>query len=319
METQITTMIVYLLNIIWLYLKEVFRNQPRHYYVEEEGYIQLLTDLLEQPIKTNRNGDTHSMFGNTYRFDISDNKLPLLTTKYVSFRNVLHELLWFLRGDTDANILKNNNVKIWNGNSTREFLDNNGFKDYKEGECGPIYGWQWRNFNGDYPNDENKNGKNQILYAINEIKKGSRRAVISGWNPCQLNQMVLPPCHILYIFYVNNQELSCHMTMRSNDTFLGLPYNIASTALLTHIISVITKKIPKEIVISVADAHLYVEHVESAKLQIKNNITSPPLLYINKEFNKNHDILEWIDTLKEDDFTIIDYHSRGRISAPMIA
>lgn len=305
--------------IIRLLFKSFFDKKPKHYYLGEEGYIDALIDLLDQPVKDNRNGKTHSMFGNTYRFDISDNKFPLLTTKHVSFRNILHELLWFLRGDTDATILNDKNVKIWNGNSTREFLDKSGLKNYKEGECGPIYGWQWRRFNANYPDGKNdKNGKDQVLYAINEIKKGSRRAVISAWNPCQLDEMALPPCHILYVFYVNDNELSCHMTMRSSDTFLGLPYNIASTALLTYIIGIITKKEPKEIVVSVADAHLYVEHIEAVKKQINNNITSPPLLHISKEYNE-HDIEEWIKSLTDNNFILVDYKSRGVISAPMIA
>lgn len=309
--------------MIYQFIKECFLNlfgyKPKHYYVDEDGYIELLKDLLRQPIKHNRNGDTHSMFGNTYRFDISNNKFPLLTTKYVSFKNILHELLWFLKGETDASILDKNNVKIWNANSSRDFLDTHGFKNYKTSECGPIYGWQWVRFNANYPNNKNdSNAKNQILYAIDEINNGSRRAVISAWNPCQLDKMVLPPCHILYIFYVNGDDLSCHMTMRSSDTFLGLPYNIASTALLTYIIGKITNKEPKEIVISVADAHLYVEHINQAKKQIENNILDFPYIHLNREY-LGGDISEWINTLSENHFEILQYYNKGIISAPMIA
>ena len=294
-----------------------------HYYKDEYGYLLLLTDLLSlQTTKNNRNGYTLSMFGNTYRYDISDGKLPLLTTKHVSFKNVLLELLWFLHGKTNAKLLNEQGVKIWNGNSTREFLDSQGLHDYEEGECGPIYGHQWRKFN-----DE----KDQIPYLVNEIKKGSRRAVLSGWNPCKLDKMCLPPCHILYIFYVDgdsNENISCHMTMRSNDTFLGLPYNIASTALLTYIIGKLTHKKPKEIVINVCDAHLYVKHIEAAKEQILNPVKEFPTVELLKDYNGDsaaeaaccrEDVVKWIEELKYTDFVLHNYNSAPRISAPMIA
>ena len=300
-----------------------FLNQPLHYYQNESGYIQLLKDLLQYgDIKKNRNGDTLSLFGNTYRFNISNNTFPLLTTKYTSFKNICSELLWFLKGQTDSKILYKEGVKIWNENSTREFLDNLGLHDYPEGECGPIYSWQWRRFNADYPiGISQDNGKDQILYLVDEINKGSRRAVLSGWNPCQLDQMCLPPCHILYIFYTDSDNnISCHMTMRSNDTFLGLPYNIASTALFTYILGKITNKTPKEIVITVCDAHLYVEHIKSAEKQIENDILEFPKISIKKEFNAESDnVSEWIESLCLSDFQIDNYQSATAIKAKMIA
>jgi thymidylate synthase len=289
-------------------------------YENEKGYIELLKDLLKSDIKNERNGDTYSMFGNLYKFDISNNKFPLLTTKYVSFKNIFYELMWFINGKTDSKILDKNNVKIWNQNSNRETLNNLGFINYNEGECGPIYGWQWRSFNADYPNKINM-GFDQFKYIINEINKGSRRAVLSAWNPLQLEEMVLPPCHLLYTFYIsgkNKEFISCHMNMRSNDTFLGLPYNIASTALLTYMLAKVTNKIPKEICISVTDAHLYIEHVNVVNKQILNPILDMPEIKILKKYENDMDPIKWIEELEFKDIEIINYTSAESIKAKML-
>lgn len=289
-------------------------------YENEKGYIKLLKDLLKSDIKNERNGDTYSMFGNLYKFDISNNKFPLLTTKYVSFKNIFYELMWFINGKTDSKILDKNNVKIWNQNSNRETLNNLGFINYNEGECGPIYGWQWRSFNADYPNKINM-GFDQLKYIINEINKGSRRAVLSAWNPLQLKEMVLPPCHLLYTFYIsgkNKEFISCHMNMRSNDTFLGLPYNIASTALLTYMLAKVTNKIPKEICISVTDAHLYIEHVDVVNKQILNPILDMPEIKILKKYENHMDPIKWIEELEFKDIEIINYNSAPSIKAKML-
>tara|TARA_B000000475_G_C15998315_1_gene447836 strand:- start:1089 stop:1970 length:882 start_codon:yes stop_codon:yes gene_type:complete len=290
-------------------------------YENENGYINLLKDLCKSDIKNERNGKTYSMFGNLYKFDISNNKFPLLTTKFISFKNIFYELMWFIKGETNSKLLDNNNVKIWNQNSSKETLNNLGFTKYKEGECGPIYGWQWRSFNADYPYKNNNKGFDQLQYVINEIKKGSRRAVLSAWNPLQLNEMVLPPCHLLYTFYTsgeNREFISCHMNMRSNDTFLGLPYNIASTALFTYIIAKVTNKIPKEICISVTDAHLYFEHLDAIKEQILNPILDQPYIKINKNYQENQDPIKWIEELNFEDIEIINYTSAKSIKAKML-
>lgn len=290
------------------------------FYFEESGYIKLLNDLIssyDTNLKLGRNGTTISMFGNNYKFNLK-NGFPILTTKKVSFKNIYGELLWFLKGQTDAKLLEKDNINIWKGNSSREFLDSHGLYHYADGECGPIYGWQWRNFNATYPNKEYL-GVDQLRFIIEEIKKGSRRAVLSAWNPSQYHEMALPPCHILYIFYVNNGELSCHLTMRSSDTFLGLPYNIASTALLTHILAKVTGLIPNEICIAVCDAHLYTEHIEVAKEQIKRNIYEKPTLVFNKNYETSDDPMNWIESLTLDDIILKDYKHGEAIKANMIA
>lgn len=289
------------------------------FYYEELGYLELLNDLVtsyDSNLKSGRNGTTISMFGNNYKFNLRDG-FPILTTKNVSFKNIYGELLWFLKGQTDAKILEKDNINIWRENSSRDFLDSNGFENYAVGECGPIYGWQWRYFNATYP-DKQQLGTDQLRFVIEEIKKGSRRAVISAWNPTQYNQMVLPPCHILYIFYINNNELSCHLTMRSSDTFLGLPYNIASTALLTHILAKVTGLTPGDICIAVCDAHLYTEHVDAAKEQIKRVIYEKPTLVFNKNYRTTDDAIEWIESLTLDDIILNDYRHGKAIKVDII-
>lgn len=289
-------------------------------YYEENGYLEALKILLNSNIKENRNGETLSKFGISYKFRLDDG-FPLLTTKKMFMKGIIAELLWFLRGETNSKILEKEKVNIWKGNSTKDFIEKQEL-DYEEGECGPIYGWQWRNFNGTYPkiNDEN-DGIDQLRYVIEEVMKGTRRAVLSGWNPIQLGKMVLPPCHILYIFYTEGEELSCMMTMRSNDTFLGLPFNIASLAILTMIIGIVTGKKAKEICISVCDAHLYVEHIEQAKEQIKRKPLEKPILNIKKEIKKEMSIeekLKWIEELKLEDFEITEYDCYDKIEAKMV-
>ena len=173
------------------------------YYENESGYIELLKNVLNEgeEIKT-RNGITISKFGYLLKFtDI--NNFPLLTTKKVFYRGVLEELLWFLKGSTNTKYLQDKNVHIWDGNSTREYLDNNGFTNYEVGELGPVYGWQWRYYGKKYNKTGDENGIDQIKYVIEELLKenNSRRAILNAWNPLQLNEMALPPCHIMYNFY----------------------------------------------------------------------------------------------------------------------
>ena len=290
-------------------------------YYEEKGYLELLNILVNSPIKNGRNGSTLSTFGINYKFRLDDG-FPLLTTKKMYTKGIIAELLWFLKGETDSKILEKQNVNIWKGNSSKEFILQQQLS-YDEGECGPIYGWQWRNFNGSYPLVDNEyNGIDQIKYIIEEINKGSRRAVLSAWNPQQLKDMVLPPCHILYTFYKDNDDnLSCHLTMRSNDTFLGFPFNLASVSILTHIIAICTNTKPKEICISVTDAHIYNEHIEQAKIQINRipyNKPSFKIKKIPKKILNVDEAIEWINSLNIDDFEFNDYKSHERIIANMV-
>ena len=215
-------------------------------------------------------------------------------------------------------------MHIWDGNSTREYLDNNGFTNYEVGELGPVYGWQWRYYGKKYNDIGDENGIDQIKYVIEELLKenNSRRAILNAWNPLQLNEMALPPCHIMYNFYKNKDGLSCLMTMRSSDLFLGLPFNIASTALLTHIIAKVLHLEVKDIAVSITDAHIYKEHVDAVNEQINRDIYENNCkLNINKEVpNIDSNITEkinWINNLKYEDFEFINYKSHNTIKAIM--
>ena len=217
-----------------------------------------------------------------------------------------------MRGSVNSKELEEKGVNIWKGNSNRDFLDANGFYDYEEGYLGPIYGFQWRSFNGEI---------DQLKYILNEINKNSRRIIINAWNPCQLNLQVLPPCHILYNFYIDDDKnLSCMMFMRSSDLFLGLPFNIASTALLTYIIAKVMGLKVKEVAISICDLHIYEEHLEAVEEQLKREPYNLPKLNINKDIDINLSIdekIKWIENLVFEDFQLIDYKCHPIIRAIM--
>jgi len=293
-------------------------------YKNEEGYLKLLLDILNNgEKKITRNGAVLSQFGISIAFNNINELFPLLTTKKVFFRGVVEELLWFLKGSTNVKELQDKNIHIWDGNSSRDYLDSIGLVHYKEGELGPVYGHQWRNFNGTY-NMTKKNGIDQIAYVIDELRKNnnSRRAVLSAWNPSQLNEMALPPCHLMYNFYKNSKGLSCMMTMRSSDLFLGMPFNIASTALLTYIIAKILHIEPINILITSNDAHIYEEHIAAVLIQtterdiyrfpkLKINIDAPP---IDSDIKI---IMKWIENLKYENFELKDYKCHDTIKTIM--
>jgi thymidylate synthase len=295
------------------------------FYSSEEGYLQLLKDTLQDGEKREtRNGIVISRFGCMMNFKNIGQYFPLLTTKKMFFRGIVEELLWFLRGSTNAKDLQEKGVHIWDGNSSREYLDSIGKQGYAEGELGPVYGWQWRKFGKDYHNANNDSKcVDQIKYVIEELQKdnNSRRAVLSAWNPVDLNKMALPPCHILYVFYKNKDGLSCHMTMRSSDLFLGLPFNIASTALLTHIIAKVLHMKPNEVSLSLCDAHIYEEHVEKVNIQLEKELYNLPSLHINKQppslGSHIEDKIRWIEELEYDDFVLENYKSHEAIKAIM--
>jgi thymidylate synthase len=308
------------------------------FYKNEEGYINLLKDTLNGEFKNTRNGNVFSRFGCMIKFDNISTSFPLITSKKVFFRGIVEELLWFLKGSTNANELKEKNVNIWNGNSTREYLDSVGLQDYEEGELGPVYGWQWRMFGKKYtPNKLNDSpedrpeasspspefgGADQVKYVITELlMENSRRAVLSAWNPVDLNIMALPPCHIIYIFNKTKDGLCCHLTMRSSDLFLGLPFNIASCALLTQIIAHLLHMKSSEICLSLCDAHIYEEHIEQVKKQIDLEIYESPRVIIEKAApdieSSIDDKIKWIESLTYSDFTLIDYKSHDKLPAIM--
>ena len=285
--------------------------------LNEQGYLNLLKDTYENGIKKEtRNGYTYSTFGALLRFNLeNDIFFPLITTKKIFFKGVIEELLWMFRGSVFSKELEEKGVNIWKGNSSREYLDSVGLVDYEEGYLGPIYGYQWRKFNGII---------DQIKYLLFELSlKNSRRALISAWNPCQLKDQALPPCHLIYNFYKNDDNtLSCMMYMRSSDLFLGLPFNIASTAAFATIIATVMGMKVKDVCISICDCHIYEEHVSQVEeqltrkcfkfpsLTIKNNVDNIKDLPINKK-------IEWIENLKFEDFILTDYECHSSLKAPM--
>ena len=307
------------------------------YFQGENGYLSLLKETLENgESKTTRNGVVTSIFGCMINFKDIATSFPLITTKKMFFRGIVEELLWFLRGSTNAHELKQKKIHIWDGNSTREYLDSIGL-DYPEGELGPVYGWQWRRFGKEYrcengeediyndigDTDSDTDGIDQIKYVLEELSKdtNSRRAVLSGWNPCDLKKMALPPCHILYIFNKTSEGLCCLLTMRSSDLFLGLPFNIASSALLTIILSHVLHIKASKISVAISDAHIYMEHIEQVKTQIELEIYDSPTVIITKPAppieSSIEEKIEWIECLSYNDFELVNYKSHKSLSALM--
>lgn len=285
---------------------------------EEISYLMLLSKLLKAAPKDDRTGTgTSEIFGHQMRFDLSKG-FPLLTTKKVHFKSIAIELFWFLRGRTDNQWLKERGVTIWDEWATEEKCKQFG---RKEGDLGPIYGHQWRNFGGvkDYDVEIDgegnahdiypKNGFDQISWVINEIKTNpnSRRLIVSGWNPSEANQVALPPCHTMFQFHVNEGKLSCQLYQRSADTFLGVPFNIASYALLTHIIAAECGLEVGEFIWTGGCVHLYKNHFEQAKLQLTRSPRQFPKLVIK---NKKP-----FDKYEFEDFEIVDYNPHPSIKA----
>jgi len=257
-------------------------------------YLDLLQYILDNGIEKNdRTGvGTRSVFGYQMRFDLQ-NGFPLVTTKKLHLRSIIYELLWFIHGDTNIKFLHDNNVSIWD-----EWADENG-------DLGPIYGKQWRRWEG-------KDGKviDQLSWVINEIIKNpnSRRLIVSAWNVAEISEMKLPPCHVLFQFYVANNKLSCQLYQRSADVFLGVPFNIASYSLLTHMIAQVTGLQVGEFIHTFGDVHLYLNHIEQAKLQLSREPFALPQLKLNQNI-KN------IDDFQFEDIEIINYQAHPAIKA----
>jgi thymidylate synthase len=275
----------------------------------DEIYKSLVNRTLNTGIKkTDRTGTgTLSTFGNMIEFDISQS-IPILTTKRIYWKSVINELLWFMRGDTDANILKKQGVNIWNANSSKSALENIGIHHLAEGDCGANYSFQWRHFGADYKTSgDNYEGQgiDQIKFIENLLKtdKHSRRIFLSAWNPNDLNKTVLPPCHVSCQFYVDNDDnLSCHMYQRSCDLFLGLPFNILSYAILTNLLAKRCNMKASRLCISIGDTHVYNDHLQQIYEQFKRTSLCMPRLLISDSVIKK-DIKE----LALNDFNIIGY------------
>jgi thymidylate synthase len=274
--------------------------------IEELSYLSLLKHILENGSKKeDRTGiGTLSVFGTQLRFSLENNKVPILTTKKMFLKGVIEELLFFLRGDIDTKKLKG--VNIWKGNTSRAFLDKRGLKDLPEGDMGKGYGYQWRKFGGK---------TDQIKSLIQGLKNdpNSRRHLITAWNPNELDECALPPCHMMYQFYVDNNNLSLLFNMRSVDLFLGLPFNLLSYAALTHIVAKLTGLKAKELIFVGGDSHIYLNHLEQVKLQLSRTPYEFPELYIDKEF----ETIEEAEKLKFEDFRINNYKYYPAIKAEM--
>ena len=286
----------------------------------ENQYLELIQKIINTGEKREtRNSITYSVFGEKLEFDISKS-IPFITTKKLAWKTVIKELLWFLSGSTDNTKLLEQNVNIWKDNASREFMNLLGFKDREENDLGPIYGHQWRHFNAEYKDhktDYTNQGIDQIQYVLNLLKNDpmSRRIILSAWNPCQISQMNLPPCHILAQFYVSNtKELSCLLYQRSADVGLGLPFNIASYAVLTYILAKLSNLTPKKLIITIGDAHIYENHIDALKEQCIRKPFNFPILNINpnKEYHN-------VDDFLIDDFSIENYQSHDIIKMNMIA
>eukprot|EP01006_Ploeotia_vitrea_P036486 TRINITY_DN66026_c6_g1_i2.p3 TRINITY_DN66026_c6_g1~~TRINITY_DN66026_c6_g1_i2.p3 ORF type:complete len:253 (-),score=136.10 TRINITY_DN66026_c6_g1_i2:83-841(-) len=249
------------------------------------------------------------------RFSLRDDVFPLLTTKRTFWRGVAEELLWFISGSTNGKLLSDKKIRIWDGNGSREYLDSIGLTEREEGDLGPVYGFQWRHFGAKYTDvhaDYSGHGIDQLAICIDKIKNNpnDRRIIMSAWNPTDLKQMALPPCHMFCQFYVANGELSCQMYQRSCDMGLGVPFNIASYALLTRLVAQVCDLKPGEFVHTLGDAHVYLNHVDALELQLQREPRPFPKLKINPEVKD-------IDGFKFSDFTLVGYNPHGKIPMKM--
>ena len=261
-----------------------------------DEYLRLINHILENgEEKGDRTGTgTLSVFGYQMRFDLSKG-FPMVTTKKVHLKSIIHELLWFIKGDTNVKYLQENGVRIWN-----EWADENG-------DLGPVYGKQWRDWK-----DNNGRSIDQLEQVIDMIKSNpnSRRIIVSAWNVGELDEMALMPCHAFFQFHVANGKLNCQLYQRSADVYLGVPFNIASYAILTHMIAQICGLEAGTFVHTLGDAHLYTNHLEQARLQVSRKPMPLPTLKLNPNI-KN------IDDFKFEDFEVLDYQHHPHISAPI--
>ena len=261
-----------------------------------QQYLDLMQYVLDRGTdKADRTGTgTRSVFGYQMRFNLADG-FPVLTTKKLHLRSIIYELLWFLRGDTNIGYLHEHNVSIWD-----EWAD-------ADGNLGPVYGYQWRS----WPAPDGRH-IDQISNLLQQIKHNpdSRRLIVSAWNPALVDEMALPPCHALFQFYVVEGKLSCQLYQRSADIFLGVPFNIASYALLTMMIAQVCDLEPGEFIHTLGDAHLYSNHFEQAKLQLSRTPKKLPQMHLNPEVKD-------LFSFQFEDFTLTDYHPDAHIKAPV--
>jgi len=287
---------------------------------QEQQYLDLIKNILDNGTwEEGRNGRVKSVFGNMMRFDLTNGQIPILTTKKTAWKTCLKELLWFIRGETDNKLLQDQGVHIWDGNTTREFLDSRGL-NYREGLIGPGYGFQWRHFNAPYDQETggpSEKGIDQLQQIIDALKdpsqRTSRRLVMTAWNPLQLDKMALPPCHILCQFNVHDgNKLSCALFQRSCDVALGASFNIASYSFLTHLLAKHCGLVAHEFVYFIGNCHLYEDHVEPMYAVLDKVPFNFPTVLI-KEVKEN------INNYTVDDFIIDGYQSHELVKMKMVA
>jgi len=303
-----------------VYSNSLQNAKPKNFADSEEmQYLNLLQEIIQngEERSDRTNTGTIGLFGKSMRFDLSES-FPLLTTKSVFFKGVVDELLWFIKGQTDAKILSDNGVKIWDGNGSRKFLDSRGLVNNPEGDLGPVYGFQWRHFGAEYHgtrhNYEGK-GVDQLQQVIEALKtdKYSRRHVVSAWNPVDIPRMALPPCHVLFQFYVSKSDkLNCALYQRSADIGLGIPFNIASYSLLVCLVADLLGMQRGEFVHFIGDAHIYSNHVEALQKQIKRAPLPFPVLEIEKSEPKN-----FLWEYESSDIVLKHYHPLGKLKMKM--
>ena len=276
---------------------------------DEHQYLSLIKDIIEYGEKVNgRNGVAVTVGGSAMHFSLRDGTIPLLTTKKVAVKTCLKELLWFVSGSTNNKVLQNQNIKIWNGNASREFLDSRGLGHLEVNDLGPVYGHQWRHFNAPYDTcntDYSGKGIDQLEYVIEQLKdpqqRSSRRIVMSAWNPCQLDEMALPPCHVLVQFNVlQGNKLSCSLYQRSGDVGLGVPFNIASYSFLTHMLAKHCDLEAYEFNYHLGNCHIYDDHVELLREQSHRKPYNFASVVVK---NKHENINDYV----EDDFEVMNY------------
>ena len=312
----------------------IFEN-IRKYSHEEYQYLNIIEDIIENGTwEEGRNGKTKSIFGSSMRFSLKDGKIPILTTKKTAWKTCLKELLWFIRGETDNKLLKQQGVHIWDANGSREFLDSRGLTSYPEDMLGPIYGYQWRYYNANYncfsgkrlfnenepdifSNRKEVTGIDQLQQIIDALKdpvqRTSRRLIMTAWNPSQLNEMALPPCHVMCQFNVHDgNKLSCALYQRSCDFPLGIPINIASYSFLTHLLAKHCGLEAYEFVHFAGNCHIYEEHIEIIKEQLGREPFDFPTVSIKQ-------VRENINDYCVEDFEIHNYKSHEAIKMKMVA
>lgn len=285
--------------------------------IEEQQYLDIIKEcILANNVKHDRTGTgTLSLVGRSMRFSLANSRLPLFTTKNVAFRIILEELLFFIHAKTDNKILKQKKIGIWNGNSSKEYFKANNIQR-EEDDLGPVYGFQWRHFGAKYItcNDSYEGkGIDQLQIAIDTLKKNptSRRMVVVAWNPQQLPEMALPPCHCLFQFVSDGKKLNCILYQRSGDMGLGVPFNVASYSILTIMVAKLVGLEPGEFIHFIGDVHVYLDHVEALKIQLAREPREfPTLKFAEKVYTK-------IEDFCFDDFILENYNPHEKITMKM--